>query len=406
MSQQIYKESIRSSKTFTGGDLTGTVSRPNRGKRGEITEDLLMFSFINLSLKSLNNVYRYSHKVAQPLKSKKPKSTRNQVQNFIDLKRLRTRGGTGGNGCISFLSLWSNEFAGPDGGDGGNGGHVIFEASGDVKDLHSVPTVAKADSGEKGSNKDCHGKNANHSILKVPVGTIIKNTDGKVVGDLHTEGLMFVAARGGAGDTEQAPKICEYGADGENLEYTIEVRSMAHVGLIGFPNAGKSTLLRAISRARPKVAPYPFTTLRPYVGMIQYDDYEQIAVADLPGLIPDSHKNKGLGIQFLKHTERCMALLYIIDVSSPEPWTVLSVLQHELSQFNDTLQERPQLVLANKIDIPNTEDNIKRLKEETNLTVIPVSAKLGTNLLEVLKEIRVIYDKSKELDENDNKDVI
>ncbi|KAJ8982441.1 hypothetical protein NQ317_010181 [Molorchus minor] len=338
---------------------------------------------------------------------------KNRVQNFVDIKRIRVIGGSGGNGCISFLSLWSNEFAGPDGGDGGHGGHVILEASYDVKDLQNVPTVARAECGEKGCNKDCHGKNSNHYIIKVPVGTVIKNSEGKVVGDLSTEGLMFVAARGGAGgrgnhffmtDTEQAPKICEYGASGENLEYTFEVRSMAHIGLIGFPNAGKSTLLRAISRARPKVAPYPFTTLKPHLGVVQYDDYEQIAVADLPGLIPDSHKNKGLGIQFLKHTERCMALLYIIDVSLPEPWDHLKILQYELSKFNETLIERPQLVVANKIDVPDAEGKIERLKEETDLSVIAVSAKLGTNLLGLLREIKIIYDENKNSNDlSDNK---
>lgn len=150
-------------------------------------------------------------------------------------------GGKGGDGCISFLQLWSNECAGPDGGDGGNGGHVIFEASTDIKDLSKVSTVINANDGEKGANKDCHGKSAPHEIIKVPVGTIVKKSDGKVVGDLDREGVMFVAARGGAGgkgnhffitDTEQAPAISEYGAVGEDLEYVLEIRSMAHVGLV------------------------------------------------------------------------------------------------------------------------------------------------------------------------------
>ncbi|XP_018561570.1 mitochondrial ribosome-associated GTPase 2 [Anoplophora glabripennis] len=370
---------------------------------------------IKLSPKLLKSICNYSQNIAQPLRSKKPRSSSNTVQHFVDFKRLRVIGGSGGDGCISFLSLWSNELAGPDGGDGGNGGHVIFQASNDIYDLNHVPTIAKGLNGEKGSNKDCHGKNANHNIIKVPVGTIVKNAQGKVIGDLSHEGLMFLAARGGAGgkgnhffitDTEQAPKICEYGAFGEDFEYSIEIRTMAHIGLLGYPNAGKSTLLRAISRARPKVAPYPFTTLKPYVGMVQYDDYEQIAVADLPGLIPDSHKNKGLGIQFLQHAERCMALLYIVDASLPEPWEAVSVLQNELMQFNKNLKERPQLVIANKIDIPESEENVDKLKENVNLPVIPVSAKLGTNISTLLREIRILYDKNRELEdqENSNKD--
>ncbi|XP_057670847.1 mitochondrial ribosome-associated GTPase 2 isoform X2 [Diorhabda carinulata] len=361
--------------------------------------------FNRFGFKILPSVCRFSQKVAQPLRSKKPKSSASTIQSYVDIKHLRVVGGKGGDGCISFLSVFGNEFAGPDGGDGGNGGHVIFQPSEDVKDLSRVPTVARANNGINGTTKDCHGKNADHCSIKVPVGTIIKDSTGKVVGDLSHPSLLFVAARGGAGgkgnhyfisDTQQTPQICEYGAQGEDLEYTIEVKSMAHIGLIGFPNAGKSTLLRAISRARPKVAPYPFTTLKPHVGIVQYDDYEQIAVADLPGLIPDSHKNKGLGIQFLKHAERCTALLYIIDMSEPEPWRHLEVLQFELSQFNDDLNSRPQLIAANKIDVPIAEENVEELKKRTDIPVIPISAKLGTNVSSLLREIKIIYDKEKE----------
>ncbi|CAH0557383.1 unnamed protein product [Brassicogethes aeneus] len=362
-----------------------------------------MFNSFKNSIKLLYSVSKYSQKVAQPLRSRKQKSLRNSVQSFVDVKHVRVIAGNGGDGCISFLSLWSNENAGPDGGDGGNGGHVILESAHDIKDLNLVPSIIKAEPGENGANRDCHGKNAQNFKVPVPVGTIIKNDKGIVVGDLSEPGLMFVAARGGAGgkgnhffisDTEQAPKICEYGAKGEDLEYTVEIRSMAHMGLIGLPNAGKSTLLRAISRARPKVAPYPFTTLKPHLGMVQYDDYEQIAIADLPGLIPDSHKNKGLGIQFLKHAERCMGLLYILDMSLPEPWKTLNMLKFELSQFNDKLNLRPQIIIANKMDLEDSEENLEILKEHTTELIIPISAKVGTNLEELLIRIRIIYDKN------------
>ncbi|KAF5306637.1 hypothetical protein FQA39_LY08826 [Lamprigera yunnana] len=358
-------------------------------------------------MKKILNFYQiafYSQKTALPLRSTKQKSNKTVVQSFADLKRVRVVAGKGGDGCISFLHLWSNEFAGPDGGDGGNGGHIIFKASENVKDLSSVTTILQAESGIKGQNKDCHGKNAEHKTVDVPIGTVIKNSDGNVVGDLEKEGLMFIAARGGAGgkgnhffttDTEQSPKICEYGAYGEDLEYTLEIRTMAHVGMIGFPNAGKSTLLRAISRARPKVAPYAFTTLKPYLGMVLYDDYEQVAVADLPGLIPDSHKNKGLGIQFLRHVERCIGLLYVIDVSLDEPWKYLHILQNELTHFNDNLLKRPQLVVANKIDLSGSYENLQILKKKTDLRIVPVSAKLGKNLKNLLDEIKIIYDQSK-----------
>ncbi|XP_050307206.1 mitochondrial ribosome-associated GTPase 2 isoform X1 [Anthonomus grandis grandis] len=326
-------------------------------------------------------------------------------------RQFRAIGGKGGDGCISFLQLWCNEHAGPDGGDGGHGGHVILKATSDVRDLGKMPTLAEAEDGEKGSNKDCNGKNASHMIIDVPIGTVIKDNNHKVVGDLKKEGLMFIAARGGAGgkgnhffasDIEQTPKICEFGALGEDLEYTVEIKSMAHVGLIGFPNAGKSTLLRAISRARPKVAPYPFTTLKPYLGIVEYDDYEQVAVADLPGLIPDSHKNKGLGIQFLRHAERCMALVFVLDASLDEPWNYLEILQYELSQFDERLRQRPHLLVANKIDLPEALANIEKIREETGMKVIGVSGKTGENVEELLKEIKIIYDKNRELEEKEN----
>lgn len=233
--------------------------------------------------------------------------------------------------------------------------------------------------------------------------------------------MMFVAARGGAGgkgnhffvsNAEQAPQICEYGANGEDIAYVTELRSMANLGLvsfivlripyfiysfiilfqIGLPNAGKSTLLRAITRARPKVAPYAFTTLQPHLGIVHYDDYEQISIADLPGLIPGSHQNKGLGIQFLKHAERCAALLFIIDLSCEEPWKHFETLKFELSQFSEELVNRPQIIVANKIDVPEAQENLKTLKEMYDIPIVPISAKMGTNLNTLLADIRKLYD--------------
>ncbi|KAL1490631.1 hypothetical protein ABEB36_013292 [Hypothenemus hampei] len=360
-----------------------------------------MFNNIKRTIIGVQTVVKYS-KIARPIPSKKPKATGNSIQAFVDTKRLRAVGGKGGDGCISFLQLWSNEQAGPDGGDGGYGGHVIFQVSKDIKDLHLLPTVAKALDGEKGMNKDCNGKNAEHLMIKVPIGTVIRNSEGKVIGDLSRDGLMFIAARGGSGgkgnhffttDTQQAPQICEFGADGEDLEYIVEVRSMAHIGLIGFPNSGKSTLLRSISRARPKVAPYPFTTLRPHIGIVEYEDYEQIAVADLPGLIENSHKNKGLGIQFLKHAERCMALLYVVDASLDDPWIYLDILEKELTEFNFNMKDRIQIIAANKIDLPGAKENAKEIqRRRPDWLVLPISAMTGENLGTLLREIKRIYD--------------
>lgn len=306
--------------------------------------------------------------------------------------------------------MWCNDRAGPDGGDGGHGAHVVFQATKDVSDFTHLTSVLNGESGEKGANKDCHGKNANHTICKVPVGTIVKSQSGKVVGDLSVEGLMFVAARGGAGgkgnhfflsNSNQEPEVCEFGAEGEDIAYFLELRSMAHVGFIGLPNAGKSTLLRAITRAKPKVASYPFTTLKPYLGMIPFDDYEQVAVADLPGLIAGSAENRGLGIQFLKHAERCNTLLFVIDVSLDEPWNAYFTLIDEIGKFSDELVGRKKIIAANKIDMPEAEAKLKLLREKLGdeLTIIPISAKMGTNITKLLEVIRQNYDEQMEKEE-------
>jgi GTP-binding protein len=257
--------------------------------------------------------------------------------------------------------------------------------------------------GQRGMNKDMHGKSAENKVIKVPVGTVVKNKEGKIVGDLSENNMMYIAARGGAGGRgnkffctpeQQAPEICEYGAKGENMSYFLEIRSMAQVGFIGLPNAGKSTLLRAITRAKPKVASYAFTTLKPHIGMIPYSDYEQIAVADLPGLIEGSAENRGLGIQFLKHAERCNTLLFVIDVSLPEPWNDYFMLINEIKKFSKELVNRKQIVAANKIDLEGSIENVRLLKErlDDSIPVIPISARTGKNISELLNVIRQIYD--------------
>ncbi|XP_068627303.1 mitochondrial ribosome-associated GTPase 2 [Battus philenor] len=332
------------------------------------------------------------------LRSLKGKSSRACVQYYVDACRVRAVAGRGGDGCISFLSAWCKEHAGPDGGDGGHGGHVVFQSTHTVKSLNHCKAVVQAKHGGRGDNKDRTGKNANHAIVPVPLGTVIRDAEGRVVGELASEGAMFVAARGGSGgrgnkffltDTQQAPEVAEFGAEGETLVYTLEVRSMAHVGLVGFPNAGKSTLLRALTRARPTVAPYPFTTLRPHIGMVLYDDHEQVALADLPGLIPGSHRNRGLGIQFLQHAERCRGLIYLLD-GTEDALQQYTTLKHELSQYSNSLSHRPSVVIINKIDLPEGRRCYEKLK--TKMEVLGISAKIGLHLNELLRVVREMYD--------------
>lgn len=315
---------------------------------------------------------------------------------------MRTVGGQGGDGCVSFLQLWCNEKAGPDGGDGGNGGHVILQTFTDIQNLNHLSHYICGDRGENGGHKNCHGRSAKHTVVKVPVGTIVRNQEGTIVGDLDKENLIFVAARGGAGgkgntfftnNINKAPKVCENGSLGENIVYLLELKCMADVGIIGYPNAGKSTLLNAISRARSKVASYAFTTLRPQIGMVQFSDYTQLAVADLPGITRGSSQNHGLGIEFLKHVERCKILLFLLDASTEHPWLHYQNLLSEMDKFNRSLCRYARIVVANKIDLPLGRKNIEILRQRIPEIVIGISAKHGNNLEYLLKVMREIHEK-------------
>lgn len=346
-------------------------------------------------------------------------TSRNTVKAFVDVRNILAHGGCGGDGCVSFLHLWANEHAGPDGGDGGHGGHVLLRASHTVRDLSHVTSELRAADGVRGRSDHCHGRCAAHLEVPVPVGTVLRRRIqtqedddggiGDVVADLGREGVAFVAARGGAGGRgnkwfataeEQRPKVAELGALGEELRYIIEVRSMAHVGLVGPPNAGKSSLLRAISRARPRVAPYPFTTIAPHVGIVPYADHEQVAVADLPGLIDGAHRNRGLGSQFLRHVERCMALVLVVDISSRTDCVQhMRMVLKELSLYGsrgDTMTGKVTLVLANKVDLLTVDEArevaLQLQQVLQSVPVLPVSALRGDNITTLLTHIRTVYD--------------
>ncbi|CAJ1084857.1 mitochondrial ribosome-associated GTPase 2 isoform X1 [Xyrichtys novacula] len=327
-------------------------------------------------------------------------SEKKLTRHFIDHRRVRLVAGSGGKGASSFHSEPRKEFGGPDGGNGGDGGSIIIKADRFVKSLAKVVPVYKGEDGQRGSSKNCYGKNGNPTYIRVPLGTVVKEQGNSVV-DLSEHGQEYLAVFGGAGgkgnrfflsNENRAPMTATPGTEGQERVLQFELRTMAHAGLVGFPNAGKSSLLRAISNARPAVAAYPFTTLNPHVGIVQYRDHEQVAVADIPGIIRGAHLNRGLGISFLRHIERCRCLLFVLDLSSPEPWTQLQHLCYELDQYEAGLSQRPQAIIANKMDLPEAKEKLKTLKSLVTQRVIPVSALTGQNTEELILHLRELYD--------------
>ncbi|VDN50225.1 unnamed protein product [Dracunculus medinensis] len=326
---------------------------------------------------------------------------------FIDFKRIKCKGGNGGDGMVSFLRAFNLPFGGPAGGNGGNGAHIIFQADTSTKDLSHLKSVIIAKNGEFGKGQCCHGKNAEHCYIKVPVGTVFKKpSSNTIVADLKAHGSIFLAARGGAGghgnlfylsNSLRTPLKAEFGGRGEELDYDVEMRIIATAGLIGFPNTGKSSLLRAISRARPKIASYPFTTLNAHIGIVNYDDYVQIAVADIPGLIEGSHLNTGLGIDFLKHISRCQCLFYVLDPTLSELSDQFKALRFELEYFEKELIEKSTTIVVNKCDLMGKKLNISAIEQIFHPhSVFLVSAKHGTALEPLLLHLRDEYDRNQE----------
>ncbi len=321
---------------------------------------------------------------------------------FVDEALIWVKAGDGGRGCVSFRREKYVPRGGPDGGDGGKGGDVILEADPNLKTLldYRYKREYKAQNGEPGKGKNQHGKDGKPLILKVPVGTIVKDaqTD-KVIADLSKPFERLVVARGGKGGRgnarfatpiRQAPHFAEPGQPGEERWLKLELKLLADVGLIGFPNTGKSTLLRKISRARPEVAPYPFTTLRPYLGVVRFEDKEFI-VADIPGLIEGAHKGIGLGNQFLKHIERTRLLVHLIDISNGEEALELyEKIRNELKLYKEDLLEKPELVVLNKIDLPQVREKVEKVKEafqKRGLPFFAISALTGEGIEELLRGI-------------------
>ncbi|XP_019746907.1 mitochondrial ribosome-associated GTPase 2 [Hippocampus comes] len=319
---------------------------------------------------------------------------------FVDHRCVRLVAGSGGKGACSFHSEPRKEWGGPDGGNGGDGGSISFKADRLVKSLAQLVPVYMAEDGESGGSKNCYGRNGRPTFICVPVGTVVKE-DGSTLVDLSEHGQVYLAVFGGSGgkgnrfflsNENRAPMTSTSGTEGQERVLHLELRTMAHAGLVGFPNAGKSSLLRAISNAKPAVAAYPFTTLNPHVGIVKYRDHEQVAVADIPGIIQGAHLNRGLGISFLRHIERCRFLLFVLDASSPEPWNQLQHLRYELDQYEPGLSQRPHAIVANKIDLHEARENLETLKSRVTQRVIPVSALTGHNTEELILHLRELYD--------------
>jgi len=318
---------------------------------------------------------------------------------FVDQAKVRVRGGRGGNGCLSFRREKFVPRGGPDGGDGGHGGSIVFQSDAALYTLLDLRYHAFtiAERGVHGKGKNMHGKRGQDTIVRVPVGTLIRDEQTlDLLWDFQTDGERFVAAQGGRGgqgnarfatSTNQAPRRHTEGREGEDRWLIVELKLLADVGLLGFPNAGKSTLISAISAAKPKIADYPFTTLTPNLGVVELRDYATCVVADIPGLVPDAHLGKGLGHQFLKHIERTRLLVHLLDLAPGEddrtPWTDFLAINHELACFNPKLSRVPQIVVATKMDVPEVAQRFPDIHQEfatRGHDVLPISAVTGMGL--------------------------
>ncbi len=337
---------------------------------------------------------------------------------FVDKAKIHVKAGSGGNGCVAWRREKFVPLGGPAGGNGGKGGDVILKADSRLQTLmdfkHKIHF--KAERGQHGSGSNKHGKAGEDLIIKVPVGTVVKDAEtGEVIADLTKEGQEVVVAKGGKGgkgnaafktSTNQAPDYAEEGEKGEERWIELELKLLADVGIIGFPNAGKSTLISVLSNARPKIADYPFTTLSPVLGVVKLDIGKSLVLADIPGLIEGASQGAGLGHEFLRHIERTKFLLHVIDISDfreREPLEAFEIINKEMEQYSPELTKKPQIVVGNKIDILSDKEEINRLKkafEEKGYRFIPVSLATKEGIDELKKALQEFYQmKEKELEE-------
>lgn len=287
---------------------------------------------------------------------------------FIDYAKISVSSGKGGDGCVAFLREKFRPKGGPSGGDGGKGGSIVFQSDSKLTTLqdYSYNKQYFAKSGENGKGKNMHGKNAQNIVLKVPVGTIVRDVDqNKIIYDFNNDNEEIIVCKGGNGgfgnarfktNKNPAPRFANDGEKGILLNLELELKVLADVGLVGFPNAGKSTFISSISNARPKIADYPFTTLIPNLGIVKYGQYKSFVMADIPGLIEGASNGKGLGTQFLKHIERTKILVFIIDLNSEDVENEYNLLCNELKSFDKRLLDKPKIILLSKLDLVSNDD--------------------------------------------------
>jgi GTP-binding protein len=322
---------------------------------------------------------------------------------FIDKAKITVHGGRGGNGCVSFDRQKYKRYGPPDGGHGGDGGSVIMVADSNLATLSDFvyqPTYY-AENGTHGSSNNKHGRRGKDAILRVPVGTLVYDRDtDELIADLSKAGTEITLAPGGRGGfgnahfksgTNRSPKQAEPGNPGATAHIALELKILADIGLVGYPNAGKSTLISAITHAHSKIAGYPFTTLQPILGLLELPDYRTAVIADIPGIIEGAHRNVGLGHAFLRHIERCQLLVVLIDMAAVDqrkPDDDYRVILDELEQYSYAISAKPQLVVANKMDLPAAADNLAEFKSRfDDVDVIAISALEGLGLDELRQQI-------------------
>lgn len=323
---------------------------------------------------------------------------------FVDRAQIYVKAGNGGDGCMSFRREKSVPKGGPDGGNGGRGGDVVLKTERRLQTLsdfrhHSHFT---SQSGKHGMGKNKKGRDGALLIVRIPPGTIVSDSEtGEVLADLVGDGSSVVLARGGGGgrgntskktSTNRAPRTCEKGRPGEERKLNLELRIIADVGIIGCPNAGKSTLIACLSNVRPKVANYPFTTLQPCLGIVEYKPFRKFVIAEIPGLVEGAHQGKGLGDEFLRHIRRTKLLIHLVDLSV-NPYEDYKTINRELRLYDSELLEKPQILVVNKLDLPEAESNFRGFIDKSGVdTVFPISALKKTGLSELVEAIGTLFE--------------